>query len=373
MGFGMAASRAMYHGKNKVGVAVPEQFRLDMRDASERKALQALAMKSDPRRPRVFLDVEVAQKPCGRVVIELFADIVPKTAENFRLLCTGEKGLGERGKPLHYKGSTFHRVLPTCMVQGGDFTKGDGTGGESVYGITFEDECFDLSHSAAGLVSMANRGPNSNGSQFFILTKPNPTLDRRHVVFGRVVEGMEAVKRIEATCATSDEGGEGCNKRLGANIKAFKPDSSATAVIVDCGEIVQEEEEEPAAKKAKKEVKVTGPAEVHLFHLVKKHSGLRRPETWRGTAATCTRGKAKMAAESLRKRLVAAPDIQLTFVELAREHSDEASAQKGGDLGLVDRGTLHKAVEDVGFKLAKGVLSEVFETEHGFHLLLRVA
>ena len=124
----------------------------------------------------------------------LYGDVVPKTVENFRALCTGEKGVGKSGKPLHYKGSKFHRVIPQFMLQGGDFTRGDGTGGESIYGEKFEDESFEGKagqHDVVGLLSMANAGPNTNGSQFFITTAPAPWLDNKHTVFGRVVGGHD--------------------------------------------------------------------------------------------------------------------------------------------------------------------------------------
>ena len=147
--------------------------------------------------PKVALDVTIGGEPAGTITIELFADSVPKTAENFRALCTGEKGTGKSGKPLSYAGSPFHRIIPGFMIQGGDFTRGNGTGGESIYGEKFADENFTHKHTGAGILSMANAGPNTNGSQFFITVAETPWLDGKHVVFGKVVEGMDVVKKME--------------------------------------------------------------------------------------------------------------------------------------------------------------------------------
>lgn len=147
--------------------------------------------------PRTFFEVSIGGAAAKRIEFELFASDCPKTAENFRALCTGEKGVGKRGKPLHFKSSKFHRVIPGFMLQGGDFTNGNGTGGESIYGEKFADENFKLKHDTVGLLSMANAGPNTNGSQFFITTVKCPWLDGKHCVFGKVTSGMETVKEIE--------------------------------------------------------------------------------------------------------------------------------------------------------------------------------
>ncbi|XP_058083310.1 peptidyl-prolyl cis-trans isomerase CYP19-3 [Magnolia sinica] len=170
--------------------------------------------------PKVFFDVLIGKAKAGRIVMELFADVTPKTAENFRALCTGEKGIGRLGKPLHYKGSIFHRIIPNFMCQGGDFTRGNGTGGESIYGMKFEDENFKKKHTGPGILSMANSGPNTNGSQFFICTEKTAWLDGKHVVFGQVVDGYSVVKAMEKV--GSDSGS-----------------TTSTVVIEDCGQVTE--------------------------------------------------------------------------------------------------------------------------------------
>ena len=178
--------------------------------------------------PRVYFDIAIGDDEAGRIVIQLFPSVVPKTAQNFRALCTGEKGTGRSGKPLHYKGCVFHRIIPSFMCQGGDITSGNGTGGESIFGAKFADEFVSsdngkgrfIRHSEPFLLSMANSGPNTNGSQFFLTTAKTSWLDTKHVVFGRVVEGQDVVKRMEA---------------VGSGSGQVSPQNKVR--IADCGEL----------------------------------------------------------------------------------------------------------------------------------------
>lgn len=162
-------------------------------------------------KPRVYFDITIGQEYTGRIIMELHADIVPRTADNFRLLCTGEKGYG-------YKGCPFHRIIPHFMCQGGDFTNRNGTGGKSIYGNKFDDENFELKHTKPGILSMANSGPNSNGSQFFICLDKTEWLNGKHVVFGHVVEGMKIVREMEKVGTQSGK-------------------TSRPVIVSDCGEL----------------------------------------------------------------------------------------------------------------------------------------
>ncbi|KAI9881461.1 MAG: peptidyl-prolyl cis-trans isomerase cpr6 [Pleopsidium flavum] len=187
------------------------------------------------KRNKVFFDIQIGTSKEGRITFELYNDVVPKTAENFRALCTGEKGTGQSGKPLSYKGSGFHRVIKQFMIQGGDFTAGNGTGGESIYGEKFEDENFEIKHEKPFLLSMANAGPGTNGSQFFVTTVPTAHLDGKHVVFGEVLTGKSIVRKIE-------------------NLKTVNDKPTQDVTIIDCGQL----EDDAAEGTEQKTVDATG-------------------------------------------------------------------------------------------------------------------
>mmetsp|Transcript_6024 Transcript_6024/g.11767 ORF Transcript_6024/g.11767 Transcript_6024/m.11767 type:complete len:505 (+) Transcript_6024:163-1677(+) len=269
---------------------------------------------SDLDNPRVFFDIEINNEELGRIVFVLFANVVPKTVENFRALCTGEKGVSPHGHRLWYKGCAFHRIIPGFMCQGGDFTNGDGTGGESIYGKVFEDENFIEKHTEAGLLSMANAGPGTNGSQFFLTTESTPWLDGKHVVFGKVVEGMAVVRRIE-----------NCGSRSG------KPTSRV--VIKDCGELASRRQilSKIEAEKAE-EIKLRqDPTLVDLEAEARKR--LEALKSGRGGR------KAFVTAQEELKKIdkqekIKAPEVQheeeSQEEEEEHEEHEEAKADKGG-------------------------------------------
>ncbi|EAS03464.3 peptidyl-prolyl cis-trans isomerase, cyclophilin-type protein (macronuclear) [Tetrahymena thermophila SB210] len=179
---------------------------------------------SSSKNPKVFFDMAINGNPSGRMVFELYADVVPKTAENFRRLCIGDAKSVTSGKPLTYKGSIFHRIIPRFMCQGGDITHHNGMGGESIYGRKFPDENFKLNHTGPGILSMANSGPNSNGSQFFITTVPCDWLDGKHVVFGKLIQGQEVLSLCEQQGRSNGQ-------------------TKSVVTVTDCGEISAEKQQ----------------------------------------------------------------------------------------------------------------------------------
>lgn len=164
---------------------------------------QAFSKMRNQNNPLVFLDISIDNQIPERLYIELFQDIVPKTTENFRQFCTGEFLIDS--KPVGYKGTIFHRVIKSFMIQGGDFVNRDGTGCKSIYGESFEDEKFEVKHTEAGLLSMANSGPNSNGCQFFITSWKCPWLDKQHVVFGKVISSLDTVMKMDEIPTDPDD------------------------------------------------------------------------------------------------------------------------------------------------------------------------
>mmetsp|Transcript_51891 Transcript_51891/g.121393 ORF Transcript_51891/g.121393 Transcript_51891/m.121393 type:complete len:387 (-) Transcript_51891:63-1223(-) len=383
LGFAMSRGRLTPAKGMKVGSKLMPQWRKDAQEDTKGGLLEPISAGASIDRPHVFLDIAIDGTDIGRVVCELFADVVPKTAENFLALCKGDRGLGQRGKPLHYQGCVFHRILTNSAVYCGDITHGTGKGGDSIYGPEFEDENFAFTHSRPGALSMVNHGrPNTNCSQFMICTGKQTSFDGKHVVFGCVVEGMDVVKRVEAlgTAPTGEVDAE-VSKPVDELI-SFRP--ARTAHIRSCGELPRESLKRgaglalmdgiaPEGGAAKRTCTETAtPAQIQLMHILKKHKDSPNADTPRGPAK-CTAGKAKTTMESLRKRLSTAASLKQTFVELARDHSDSPAGQRGGDLGQVARGDLDGELEDVVFRLGVGEISEVFLTREGVNLALRVA
>jgi len=296
--------------------------------------------------PKVFFDVTADGKALGRITMELYADVTPKCAENFRCLCTGEKGKGRSGKNLHYKGSSFHRVIKEFMLQGGDFTRGNGTGGESIYGEKFRDENFKLKHTKPGMLSMANSGPNTNGSQFFITTVVTNWLDGKHTVFGRVIDGMNIVKKVE-----------------GMGSKDGKTSKKIT--IADCGEI------SAGGAAGNSTAAASGPTQVRASHLLVKHSGSRNPKSWKEPVVTRSKAEAQEMCTAFRERITASSDLPSAFAALAKDESHCGSHKKDGDLGMFDRKRMQKPFSDAAFALKVGEMSQVVDTDSGMHLILR--
>eukprot|EP00438_Fugacium_kawagutii_P010502 Skav232130 [mRNA] locus=scaffold1744:52322:56802:- [translate_table: standard] len=305
----------------------------------------------------------------GKIVFELFAHVVPKTAENFRALCTGEHGKGSKsGKRLNFMGCVFHRIIPGFMCQGGDFTRGDGTGGdpwrpgillalkESIYGAKFRDENFQMKHTEKGLLSMANSGPHTNGSQFFITVKATPHLDGKHVVFGKVISGYE-LEAAQDVVQKMERVGTGSGK------------TTKKVTVHNCGEETLGGDEPPAKKSRSDQIQV--------LHIIRKHSGSRRPSSWRQDAwekITCSKLEAAGFLQDLRSELEKFDPTSMVskFEALAREHSDCGSAKKGGDLGLFKHGRMQKPFEEAAFALKVNELSDVVSTDSGEHLILRI-
>jgi len=289
--------------------------------------------------PLVYFDVNSGGKTLGRITFELFADKTPKCAENFRCLCTGEKGVGRSGKKLHYKGSVFHRIIPDFMIQGGDFTKGNGTGGESIYGETFRDENFILKHKTKYLLSMANAGPHTNGSQFFITTAVTTWLDNKHTVFGKVVDGTSVVDKMEKQ--GSDEG-----------------KTKVTVKITDCGQLAITGTEGSGAAES---------TTVKASHILIKHTESRNPKSHKENPVTRTKAQAIAECQELIDKLKAGSD----FAQLANKESHCGSYKRGGDLGEFGPGKMQKPFEEATFKLKIGELSGVVDTASGIHVIKR--
>jgi len=325
--------------------------RLGIAPASPKTAAAAGALPQEQAaaNPRVFFEINLDGESAGRVEFELFADVVPKTAENFRCLCTGERGRGVNGKRLNFLGSTFHRIVPGFICQGGDFTMGNGTGGESIYGHMFEDESFEVKHDSPGILSMANSGSNTNGSQFFICLRPLPHLDEKHVAFGKVASGFEVVQRLEEC---GDEEG--------------KPSKKVT--VIDCGEVLQK-------GRPLKRVKLSECDVVRVLHILRKHRGCKKPSSWREEKISSSKEQAAECLLGFRKSLegLDAAELRRKFEELAAAHSDCKSAKKGGDLGPFEHSMMQKPFEAASFALKVGELSGIVSTKHGEHLILRTA
>ncbi|CAJ1362924.1 unnamed protein product [Effrenium voratum] len=367
--------------------------------AAEKKAALLARMgvtpaeKAEPKNVRVFFEIAVDGSWEGRIEFELFSDVVPKTAENFRCLCTGEMGRSQRTKQrLSLEGSMFHRIIPQFMCQGGDFTRGDGTGGESIYGEQFSDENFKLKHKK-GCLSMANSGPHTNGSQFFICTDATPHLDGKHVVFGQVSSGYEVVEKMEAlghrsgrvakkvtimSCGQVDAAAEEPPEKKprvidvapAPRLVAEAPAGPGLLGLLQEADAGRDESVEGAEREAvvngsspQSEENEGEPQEVHVLHILRKHRGSRHPKR-AGQAVTCSQQEAEQYLEEIANQLVglSGDKLRASFAALARSESDCGSAKKGGDYGRFHRGQRELAFEDASFALKVGEVSGVVST-----------
>lgn len=301
--------------------------------------------------PKVFMEISFDGQSAGRIEFDLFCDVAPETCENFRCLCTGEKGRGQSGKRLTYLGAVFHCVIPGFVAIAGDITEGDGTGGESIYEYSFKDENFEVKHDSEGILSMANSGPDSNGSQFLICFAASPKLDGKNVAFGKAVS-TDVLKLIEACGSESGE----VSKRI---------------TILDCGEVPQPGRQ---VKRQRSDSAAVAGEVVMVLQLLRKHKECKKASSWREANISCSKEDAQKVLQSFRQALGAVEGSQrrAKFEALARENSDCKSAKKGGLLDPFERGMMNKTFENAAFALKPGELSEVFSTKQGEHLLLRL-
>jgi len=394
-----------------------QQLAAEHQAAVQRQAaLLALAAKAaattEVLNPIVFLEIEVDGASVGRVELELFADVAPKTAENFRCLCTGERNRsdasrGSSKRPLSFQGSPFHRIIPGFMCQGGDITKGNGTGGMSVYGNNFDDESFKLNHTK-GCLSMANSGPNTNGSQFFICTGTASHLDGKHVVFGKVVRGYDVVEIMEQVGSRTGRTRKkvsilGCgmlNQEEAQPEKRVRLIDLAPAPRLDQDDqqhapvegglfgLLQQHDALAAEAAAADTVaskngmqgashdpgRLKQPEEVHVLHILRKHVGCRKPKSFRGMPITCSQQEAEEYLEEIANQFVGlrTEDLPKHFAAMARSESDCASAKKGGEYGRFGRGQRDPEFEKAAFSLQMGEMSDIVRTPSGVHLILRV-
>eukprot|EP00927_Polykrikos_kofoidii_P041044 TRINITY_DN34974_c0_g2_i1.p1 TRINITY_DN34974_c0_g2~~TRINITY_DN34974_c0_g2_i1.p1 ORF type:complete len:450 (-),score=101.35 TRINITY_DN34974_c0_g2_i1:224-1507(-) len=385
-------------------------------------------------RPKAFLEISINKRKLGQIVLELFGDVVPKTVENFRALCTGERGLGAvSGKPLHYKGCVFHRIIAGKVVQGGDITKGNGQGGESIYNQdgdgTFPDESFKLRHDRPGLISMAHKGNQAgkNCSQFFFTSKESPKFDGKHVVFGRVIAGLDILSKLESIgsqsgrplfeAVISDCGeleSEAMRKRKrkpgaeedplppgwekkesrskpglfyyvheGGYTQFERPSSRSSDPLSAMADVAKRRRSEAQKEASQPTARLCSSGERRVWHILKKHRDFfgKPVSSWRQKEITCSRKEAKEQLKKLKDKLFnvgyggGKEALQRKFENYARAESDDGvSAKVGGDLGpLTKKKKLFGGTEiaKAAFELEVGSLSDVVESEEGCHLLAR--